>query len=135
MDVNIQLPSSRMIVAFGAALTLTLAACGGDDDSAADSAPATVAAAEPAAEAAPTDATISIADFAFSGVTEVKVGTTVTVTNDDGGTHTWTAVDDTFDSGNLSSGDSFEFTFTEAGSFDYFCNIHPGMTGTIVVTA
>lgn len=77
---------------------------------------------------------ITIADFAFSGVTEVPVGTTVTVTNENGVSHTWSSVDDVFDSGALAPGDSFEFTFTEAGSFDYLCNFHPSMTGTIVVT-
>jgi plastocyanin len=77
---------------------------------------------------------IVIAGFAFAGVTEVPVGTTVTVTNTDGSTHTWTAADGTFDSGGLAQGESFEFTFTEAGTFEYFCNIHPSMTGSIVVT-
>ena len=79
-------------------------------------------------------AAITIADFAFGGVTEVPVGTTVVVTNTDGATHTWTAEDGTFDSGALGQDDSFEFTFTEAGEFSYFCNFHPSMTGTIVVT-
>lgn len=79
-------------------------------------------------------ATITIADFAFGGVTEVPVGTTVVVTNDDAATHTWTAEDGTFDSGALGQDDSFEFTFTEAGQFSYFCNFHPSMTGQIVVT-
>lgn len=78
-------------------------------------------------------ATITIADFAFDGVTEVPVGTTVVVTNEDNASHTWTAVDGTFDSGALANGDSFEFTFTTAGEFDYFCNFHPAMTGTIAV--
>jgi plastocyanin len=78
-------------------------------------------------------ATITIADFAFDGVTEVPVGTTVVVTNEDDASHTWTAVDGIFDSGALANGDSFEFTFTTAGDFDYFCNFHPAMTGTIAV--
>lgn len=79
-------------------------------------------------------ATITIADFAFGGVTEVPIGTTVVVTNEDATNHTWTAEDGTFDSGALGEGDSFEFTFTEAGQFSYFCNFHPSMTGQIVVT-
>ena len=83
---------------------------------------------------APGDNTITIADFAFSGVTEVPVGTTVVVRNDDGVSHTWTAEDGTFDSGSIGSGDTFEFTFTEPGEFAYFCNFHPSMTGTITVT-
>ncbi len=77
---------------------------------------------------------ITIAEFAFSGVTEVPVGTTVVVTNNDGAAHTWSAVDGAFDSGTLGQGDSFEFTFTEPGEFAYFCNFHPSMTGTITVT-
>lgn len=83
---------------------------------------------------APDAAAITIANFAFSGVAEVPVGTTVTVTNTDNTQHTWSADDGTFDSGALSPGESFEFTFTEAGSFAYFCNFHPSMSGTIVVT-
>jgi plastocyanin len=67
-------------------------------------------------------------------VSEVPVGTTVVVTNTDSTQHTWTALDGTFDSGALGEGDTFEFTFTEAGTFDYRCNFHPSMTGTIVVT-
>lgn len=78
--------------------------------------------------------TITIADFSFSGVTEVAVGTTVVVTNTDGTPHTWTAEDGTFDSGSLGPDETFEFTFDEAGTFSYFCNFHPSMTGTIVVT-
>jgi plastocyanin len=78
--------------------------------------------------------TITIASFAFSGVAEVPVGTTVVVTNTDGTPHTWTAADGTFDSGAIEPGGTFEFTFTEAGQFDYHCNFHPSMTGTIVVT-
>ena len=79
-------------------------------------------------------ALITIANFAFSGVTEVAVGTTVTVTNTDGTPHTWSAEDGAFDSGAIAPGESFEFTFTEPGEFAYFCNFHPSMTGTITVT-
>lgn len=79
------------------------------------------------------NAEITIADFAFSGGDSVSVGDTVEVTNNDSVAHTWTAVDEEFDSGNLATGDSFEFTFEEAGEFDYVCQIHPQMTGTITV--
>ena len=77
---------------------------------------------------------ITIAGFAFSGATEVAVGTTVTVVNEDGSDHTWTADDGTFSSGNLAPGDSFEFTFDEPGTYTYACRIHPTMVGTITVT-
>ena len=81
-----------------------------------------------------TENTITISNFAFDGVQEVPVGTTVVVVNTDAVPHTWTAEDGTFDSGALGEGDTFEFTFTEAGEYAYFCNFHPSMTGTIVVT-
>ena len=80
------------------------------------------------------DNTITIADFAFSGVTEVAVGTTVIVTNADAASHTWTADDGSFDAGALNQDGSFEFTFSEPGEFTYHCNFHPSMTGKIVVT-
>ena len=86
------------------------------------------------ADAAGDGDVITIAGFAFSGVTEVAVGTTVTVVNKDGTDHTWTADDGTFSSGNIAPGDSFEFTFDEPGTYTYACRIHPTMTGTITVT-
>lgn len=79
------------------------------------------------------EAEITIQGFAFSGTRSVPAGTTVAVTNQDGVTHTWTSVDEVWNSGGLSSGDSFEFTFTDPGEYDYFCSIHPQMTGTITV--
>jgi plastocyanin len=130
-----------------AAVIVAGAGCGGDDsDSTAETTAAAVTAQTevdttdpppPATTAAAPETgenEIVIADFAFTGVTEVAVGTTVVVTNADPATHTFTAVDGTFDSGALSMDDTFEFTFTEAGEFAYFCNFHPSMTGTIVVT-
>jgi plastocyanin len=142
----------RRLAAIGTVATLALSGCGGDDDEPAaepvaaepvaeepvaeEPAAEEPAAEEPVAEEPPADgqATIEIANFAFDGVTEVAVGTTVVVTNIDSATHTWSALDGTFDSGALAAGDTFEFTFTEAGTFDYQCNFHPSMTGTIVVT-
>ena len=118
---------------------LLTSACGGDDD--ADTAAGTVADTADGASGGVTGddaaagAAITIDEFAFDGVTEVAVGTTVVVTNADSTQHTWSAVDGAFDSGALAPGDSFELTFTEAGTFDYQCNFHPSMTGTIVVTA
>jgi len=47
--------------------------------------------------------------------------------------HTWTAVDGEFNSGSLAEGESFDFTFDEAGEFDYFCSIHSEMQGSITV--
>ena len=77
----------------------------------------------------------AIEGFAFvPGTIEIKVGTTITWTNNDSAPHTVTANDRSFDSGRMEQGQTFSFTFEEAGSFDYFCEYHPGMSGTIVVT-
>jgi plastocyanin len=65
---------------------------------------------------------------------DVKVGDTVTWTNDDSAGHDVTG--DDFKSGSpggMASGDTFEHTFDTAGTFDYVCTVHPGMEGTVTV--
>jgi len=70
----------------------------------------------------------------------VAVGTTVTWSNDDTAAHTVTSgnisdgVDGLFDSSIFMSGTTFEFTFSDAGSYDYFCMVHPWMTGIVNVS-
>ena len=78
---------------------------------------------------------VEVRDNSFSPATRrVTVGSTVRWTNEGASPHTSTALDnDEWDSGNLNSGQSFEHTFEAAGSFDYECIYHSGMTGTIVV--
>jgi|SRR5450432_443966 plastocyanin len=81
-----------------------------------------------------TTSSLSIINMAFSpGSTTVKAGTTVKWTNNDGITHTVTADNNSFDSGNLASGATFSKTFSVTGTYAYHCTIHPGMTGTIIV--
>lgn len=64
----------------------------------------------------------------------IKVGTTVTWTNTTTTTHTVTSDDGkTFNSGFISPGGKFSFTFTKAGTYGYHCAIHPFMKGTIIV--
>lgn len=65
---------------------------------------------------------------------EVKVGETVTWVNDDSARHTVTSKDGTFDSGMMGKGQSFSYTFDKAGEYSYFCEPHPTMVGTVVVT-
>lgn len=115
-------------------LALALAACGGGsggDTTTPDD--ATTAGESPTTAAGGSGADISIAGFAFSGPSSVPLGATVTVTNNDTVSHTWTSDDQVFDSGTLAVGDTFEFTFDEAGEYSYFCNFHSEMTGTITV--
>jgi plastocyanin len=69
----------------------------------------------------------------------VRVGTTITWTNQDSVAHTVTAGSrDTptglFDPGEIAAGGPFSFTFTEPGTYEYHCALHPGMDGTVIVT-
>jgi len=69
----------------------------------------------------------------------VSVGETVTWDNDSSVIHTVTSgsfedgPDSVFDSSIVMSGDTFTHTFTETGQYEYFCSIHPWMTGTVIV--
>ena len=75
---------------------------------------------------------VAISAFAFAPEElRVPVGATVTWTNNDPAPHTVTS--DTFDSGILDPGATSSATFADAGTFDYFCAIHPAMEGRIVV--
>lgn len=79
---------------------------------------------------------VAIADFAFAPATlTITAGDTVTWTNEDPVAHTATSTTGAFDSGELAQGESFSFTFTAAGTYDYLCTPHPSMTGRIVVQA
>ena len=77
---------------------------------------------------------VSLVNLAFSPATlTVKVGTTITWTNNDSMTHTVTSDNGVFDSGNLTPGQTFSYTFNNAGTFTYHCVIHSYMKGTIIV--
>jgi nitrite reductase (NO-forming) len=70
---------------------------------------------------------------------QVSVGSTVTWTNDDAQPHTVNSgenatPDGTFDSGILAPAATYDFTFTEAGEYPYFCLLHPNMVGTVSVS-
>lgn len=71
---------------------------------------------------------------------QVALGTTVTWTNRDNVPHNVTlspvvmTSSDNWQSGLLSPGQSFSYTFTSRGTFQYYCQQHPGMTGTVIVT-
>ena len=90
-----------------------------------------------AASAASPATAVSIDNFTFTPQTmTVKAGTTVTWTNKDDIPHGIAATNNAFKrSQALDTDDSFSFTFTTPGTYQYFCYIHPHMTGTIVVEA
>lgn len=64
----------------------------------------------------------------------VKAGTTVTWINHDDDAHTVTSTANAFRSPGLDTDETFSFTFTQPGTYEYFCTLHPLMTGKVVVT-
>ena len=135
----------RGIVVLAIAAFAVVAACGDDDatETTATTAATTTAAVTTSAVTTTTavpvttvagGATITVANFQFSpAAVEITVGQTVTFTFT-GGTHTASAVDGSWSSGEKSSGGSFEISFDQAGTYDFVCQIHGSMQGTITVT-
>ena len=77
---------------------------------------------------------VVIENFSFEPATlTVKVGTTVTWVNKDDEPHTATATDKRFNSKTLDNGDRFSQEFNAPGVYNYYCALHPKMTGKIIV--
>lgn len=115
-------------LASAAIAALTLAACAGTSPS------------QPAGSPAPAagSTAVTIKGFAFSPATlTVAKGTKVTFTNGDAVAHTVTSgtngtTDGKFDQ-QVAAGKDATITFDTAGTFEYFCRIHPSMKATITV--
>jgi plastocyanin len=85
---------------------------------------------------AQTAASVGIVDFEFQpATTTIEEGGTVTWTNQGAQMHTATGDAGEFDTGQLAPGQSGSATFDTAGTYTYHCEVHPFMTGSIVVTA
>ncbi|HEY1311587.1 MAG TPA: cupredoxin family copper-binding protein [Pseudolabrys sp.] len=79
---------------------------------------------------------VKIDNFTFNAQQiTVKAGDTVTWVNHDDIPHTVTSKTMAFRSKAMDTDDKFSFTFATPGKFEYFCSLHPHMTGTIVVEA
>ena len=77
---------------------------------------------------------IVIENFSFKPATvTVKAGTTVTWVNRDNEPHTVSDSDKLFKSGAMDTDEQFSYTFAAPGTYNYFCAIHPRMTGQIIV--
>jgi plastocyanin len=82
----------------------------------------------------PAIAEVKVDNFSFGPATlRVAVGTTVTWNNRDDIPHTIVSTDKVFKSKVLDTDEKFSFTFSKAGTYPYFCSIHPKMTGSVVV--
>jgi plastocyanin len=80
------------------------------------------------------NAAVNIDNFVFGPQTiTVPVGATVTWTNKDDIPHTSVSTDGVFKSKVLDTDEQFSYTFTKAGTYPYYCTIHPKMTGKVVV--
>ncbi len=89
-----------------------------------------------AAQQKPEAAEVKIDNFSFGpAALTVSAGTTVTWTNHDDIPHTVVSSDDpkAFKSKVLDSDEKFSFKFEKAGTYPYFCSIHPKMTGKVIV--
>jgi len=136
------------------ALSLGLAACGDSGSDSSSEAESAVTDVETGAEEATEEAEdatetesepapsgeasksekVDIVEFTYQpDPVVVQVGGKVIWQNQDTAPHTATADDGSFDTGTIEKGKIGSETFKEAGTFTYFCEIHPTMHGTVEV--
>ena len=85
--------------------------------------------------AEPSETRIAIDNFTFKPANmTVRAGTRIVWENNDDIPHSLVETQGKFHSPALDTEDKFGFTFNQAGTFDYFCGLHPHMTGKVVVT-
>jgi plastocyanin len=128
------------VLALLAIAALIAAGCGSSSNnnpsgSPTTTAPSTAASTTTAGGTSSGSTAATIQNFAFHpATTNAKADQKVTWSNEDSTTHTVTADNGSFNSGNLSPGKSFSFTFAQAGTSKYHCSIHPFMHGTVSVS-
>jgi plastocyanin len=117
-----------VVLVLGAALLLAGCSSGGGSGSSASGSSS-------GSGAATSTESITISNFMFSPMhASVAPGSTVSVTNKDSVTHTLTATGGRFNTGDIGPGQTKTFTApSKAGTYNYICNIHQYMMGTIVV--
>ena len=112
-------------------LALALAACGGDGGTTTTAASATTTT---IGGSGSTPVQVAMKNTSFDPATvTIKVGDTVTWTNQDSARHDVIADNGEFESGLFGKDGTFSFTFTKTGTYPYHCSVHSGMTGTVVV--
>ena len=89
-----------------------------------------------ASDTKPSGPAVTIDNFSFAPATlTVPAGTTVVWTNHDDIPHNVVERNQKFKSKALDTDETFSYTFAEAGTYEYFCGLHPKMVGKIVVEA
>ena len=87
-----------------------------------------------AAQQQPAAKEVTIDNFSFGPMElTIPAGTQVTWVNKDDVPHVVMSVDHKFKSKALDTDEKFSFTFQDAGTYEYFCSVHPKMTGKIIV--
>jgi plastocyanin len=121
-------------------LACGLIACGDSGDDTTAGGESAVSTSEPSGNApAPSGeavraAKVKIVEFTYGpDPVTVQIGGKVTWQNEDTAPHTATADDGSFDTGTLERGKIKSETFKQAGTFTYFCEVHPTMHGTVEV--
>lgn len=131
-----RIPSLRTLTAVAAVAcaALLIAGCGSGSGGSGGSTGGSATQSSGAATATAPN-TIVMKNFMFTPMAlTVSPGATITVKNEDSATHTVTASDKSFDSGDVSPGSSKTFTApTKPGSYSYICTIHNYMQGTLTV--
>ncbi len=78
--------------------------------------------------------TVHIRDYAYKApAVTIHTGNTVRFVNDDNDAHTVTSTDGLFGSKGLDTNGVWDHAFVKAGTYHYFCELHPHMKGTIIV--
>lgn len=78
--------------------------------------------------------TVHIKDFKYDPTpAKIHAGDRVTFINDDAEPHTVTASDKSFDSEGMDTSGTWQHVFTKAGTYKYFCELHPYMKAVVVV--
>jgi plastocyanin len=126
----------RILLALGAVVALAAAGCGGSNSSSTSSGSSSGSASTGAASSSGGAVAIKMQNIAFDPkAVTVKVGQKVTWTNEDSVDHNVTSQSgECIKSDNFGKGGTFSFTPTKAGTINYVCTIHPGMTATLTVT-
>ena len=124
------IPVRFAAVGLMSALSLVIAACGADT-------PDPTPTPSPPAQQAPEGHDSVMQSFTLQDIT-VPVGTAITWTNLDSPNHTVTAgasgeQTGEFNSGRIGKSSTYTHTFDQAGTFAYFCTVHPSMLGTVTV--
>jgi plastocyanin len=136
--------SKPLLLAALVALSLGLVACGGGGSDSSEPVSSVAEEAEEAGEEAESESApsgeaaksekVQIVEFSYEpDPVVVQVGGKVIWQNEDAAPHTATADDGSFDTGTIEKGKIGSATFKEAGTFTYFCEIHPTMHGTVEV--